>query len=61
MPNRELALQVSREAEMLWRNAVAHAVVYGGVGYNASSKRSGTARSWSSARGAHSDHLLKYT
>lgn len=63
VPTRELALQVSREAEMLTQGTnIRIAVVYGGVGYNAQLEafRSG-AQIVIGTPGRILDHLLKNT
>jgi ATP-dependent RNA helicase DeaD len=63
VPTRELALQVSREAEMLTKGTdIRTAVVYGGVGYNAQLEafRSG-AQLVIGTPGRILDHLLKNT
>ncbi|HPH56119.1 MAG TPA: DEAD/DEAH box helicase [Smithella sp.] len=63
VPTRELALQVSREAEMLTRETrIRIAVVYGGVGYNAQLEAfRGGAQLVIGTPGRILDHLLKNT
>ncbi|MDI6742008.1 MAG: DEAD/DEAH box helicase [Smithella sp.] len=63
VPTRELALQVSREAEMLTKGtAIRTAVVYGGVGYNAQLEAfRGGAQLVIGTPGRILDHLLKNT
>ena len=63
VPTRELALQVSREAEMLTQGTdIRTAVVYGGVGYNAQLEAfRGGAQLVIGTPGRILDHLLKNT
>jgi len=63
VPTRELALQVSREAEMLTQGTnIRIAVVYGGVGYNAQLEAfRGGAQIVIGTPGRILDHLLKNT
>ena len=63
VPTRELALQVSREAEMLTKGTdIRTAVVYGGVGYNAQLEAfRGGAQLVIGTPGRILDHLLKNT
>jgi len=63
VPTRELALQVSREAEMLFQGTqLRTAVVYGGVGYNAQLEAfRGGAQLVVGTPGRILDHLLKNT
>ena len=63
VPTRELALQVSREAEMLTQGTdIRTAVVYGGVGYNAQLESfRGGAQLVIGTPGRILDHLLKNT
>ena len=63
VPTRELALQVSREAEMLTQETnIRTAVVYGGVGYNAQLEAfRGGAQLVIGTPGRILDHLLKNT
>lgn len=63
VPTRELALQVSREAEMLTQGTdIRIAVVYGGVGYNAQLEAfRGGAQLVIGTPGRILDHLLKNT
>jgi len=63
VPTRELALQVSREAEMLTQGTnIRIAVVYGGVGYNAQLEAfRGGAQIVVGTPGRILDHLLKNT
>jgi ATP-dependent RNA helicase DeaD len=63
VPTRELALQVSREAEMLTQGTdIRTAVVYGGVGYNAQLEAfRGGAQLVVGTPGRILDHLLKNT
>ena len=63
VPTRELALQVSREAEMLTQETnIRIAVVYGGVGYNAQLEAfRGGAQLVIGTPGRILDHLLKNT
>jgi ATP-dependent RNA helicase DeaD len=63
VPTRELALQVSREAEMLTQEThIRIAVVYGGVGYNAQLEAfRGGAQIVIGTPGRILDHLLKNT
>ncbi|MGP8154200.1 MAG: DEAD/DEAH box helicase family protein, partial [Smithella sp.] len=63
VPTRELALQVSREAQMLTQGEnIRTAVVYGGVGYNAQLEAfRGGAQLVIGTPGRILDHLLKNT
>jgi len=63
VPTRELALQVSREAQMLTQGTnIRIAVVYGGVGYNAQLEAfRGGAQIVVGTPGRILDHLLKNT